>query len=126
MLFAKQGLVGNILKGLVGLALTASAAGKFILPPEFAANMDKMGIPLSIVRPIGVLELLGVILFLIPRTSLFGAIWLTGYLGGAILTHLRVGEAPIPVIVIALLAWLGYGFTREDVFRTAIAPAAKQ
>jgi hypothetical protein len=52
----------------------------------------QLGYPESAIVPIGVLLLIGVVLYLIPRTSVLGAIYLAGYLGGAVATHVRVGS----------------------------------
>jgi hypothetical protein len=75
--------------------------------PEVAQGMSHMGLPESLILPLGVLELLCVVAYLVPRTSVLGAILLAGYMGGAILTHLRVGEAVYLQIAIGILAWLG-------------------
>jgi hypothetical protein len=123
MLFAKQVLVGRVLQGVVTLGILAGAVMKFIMPPDFVKGMQASGVPLELVRTFGVLEIIGIALYLVPRSSLFGAIWMTGYLGGAIMTDVRVGGTPLPAIGFALLMWVGYGFIREDVFRAAIAKA---
>ena len=67
------------------------------------------GFPESAIPLIVAAECLLVVLYLVPQTSVFGAILLTGYLGGAVAAHLRVGDtarAAIPVVV-AILAWGG-------------------
>jgi hypothetical protein len=53
---------------------------------------EQLGIPTHLARTLGVLTLIGTILYAVPRTSVLGAILLTGYLGGAIYTHLRIGS----------------------------------
>jgi hypothetical protein len=70
-----------------------------------------LGYPASTVFPIGVIELVALVLYLVPRTSVLGAVVMTGYLGGAIATHVRVGS-PLPShtlfpIYVALLVWGG-------------------
>jgi hypothetical protein len=60
--------------------------------------------------PIGIVELLCVIVYAVPRTSILGAVLLTGYLGGAIATHVRVGDMFIPPLVLGVLVWGGLYF----------------
>jgi hypothetical protein len=71
----------------------------------------RLGYPESTVFPIGVLLLVGVVLYAIPRTSVLGAIYLTGFLGGAVATHFRVGSPLFSHIIfavyVALLVWGG-------------------
>ena len=69
--------------------------------------MAHLGIPLSLTVPLGVLEVTCVLVYLIPSTSVLGVVLLTGYVGGAILAHLRVGDPFVVQPVLALLAWLG-------------------
>ena len=82
----------------------ASGAPKFIDFPGKNEMMDKMGIPLSLVPTIGVLEIAVAVLYLVPRTSFLGAILMTGYLGGAVFTHLRIGDPWFFPIIIGALA----------------------
>jgi hypothetical protein len=76
--------------------------------PDAVRGFDKYGFPGHLMRPIGVAALICTILYVIPQTSVLGAILLTGYLGGATCTHIRVEEAQfvIPVLV-GVLVWLG-------------------
>jgi hypothetical protein len=57
--------------------------------------------------PIGLLELLCAVLYLVPQTALLGAVLLTGYLGGAVATHLRIGEPFVLPLVLGVLIWAG-------------------
>jgi hypothetical protein len=75
-----------------------------------------LGLPESMIRPLGVLELSCVIIYLIPRTSVLGAILLAGYMGGAICTHWRVGEPFILQASLGILVWLGL-YLREPRLR---------
>ena len=78
-----------------------------------------MGIPESLIVAIGGLELMCLIAYAIPKTSVLGAILFTGYIGGAILTHLRIDE-PVPLqVVIGILLWLGL-YLREPRLRELI------
>jgi len=84
-----------------------SGVMKFIQPGDFAANFEKMGWPIHLAIALGVVEIACTVLYLIPQTAVLGAILLTGYMGGAIATHLRLQEMIIPQVIIGMLFWLG-------------------
>jgi len=88
--------------------------------------MEKMGFTTELISKIGIVEVVITVLFLIPRTSFVGAILLTGYLGGAVVTHLRVNESIIMPIVIGVAVWLALGLRRGEIFAMALGnyPAA--
>jgi hypothetical protein len=66
------------------------------------------GYPVSVLAPIGVTEILCAVLYAIPRTSVLGAVLVTGYLGGAVATHVRILQPVFPApAVLGALAWLG-------------------
>ncbi len=65
----------------------------------------KAGIPLSMVRPSGILELVSIVLYLVPRTAVIGAILLTGYLGGAVATNLHTEQPFWMPFVFAAFLW---------------------
>jgi hypothetical protein len=83
----------------------------------------KLGYPTSLAVPIGIVLLVCVVIYVIPRTSVLGAILLTGYLGGAIATHVRVGDPLFSHVLfptyVALLLWGGL-YLREDRLRALI------
>ena len=92
------------------------------LPPALEGT-TQLGYPASVVLPIGIVELVCVVVSVIPRTSVLGAILLTGYLGGAIATHVRVGSPFLthtffPIYVAALI-WGGL-FLREERLRALV------
>jgi len=64
-------------------------------------------LPESLIMPLGIIELLCVVVYLVPQTSFLGAILLTGYVGGTIITHLRVGEPVYLNVIIGILIWVG-------------------
>ena len=66
--------------------------------------------------PLGILELLCVVVYLVPNTAILGAVLLTGYMGGAILAHLRIGESILFQIALGLVIWLGL-YLREPRLR---------
>ena len=104
---------GRILTALPCVALIPSAGMKLSAPAEFITNFEKMGYSAAVATPLGVVELLCVIVYLVPSTSALGAILLTGYLGGAIATHVRVGEAFLAPLLIGVMVWGGLYFRDE-------------
>jgi hypothetical protein len=101
---------GRVLTALPVLFLTWDALIKVTHHPMVAESMQRLGWP-SIEGGIGVVELACVLIYLVPRSSLLGAVLLTGYLGGAIATHVRVGDplfshSLFPVYVAAMV-WGG-------------------
>jgi hypothetical protein len=98
---------GRVISGLVALLFLMSAIMKLRGGPEVVQGMEHLGLPESMIFPLGILELACAIIYLVPATSVLGAILLTGYIGGAICTHWRVGDSFIVVIVLGLLVWLG-------------------
>jgi len=114
---------GRAASGLVGLFLLFDAVIK-ILRLSFAVEATtQLGYPADAVFPIGVIELVCLALYVIPRTSVLGAILLTGHLGGAVATHLRIGSPLLgftlfPLYVAALL-WGGL-YLRNEGLRTVV------
>jgi hypothetical protein len=110
-----------IISAIPVLMLLTSAAAKFVKPaPVVQGFTQQFGFPASYISPIGILELACTVLYLIPRTSVLGAILLTGYLGGATVTHLRVGDpAFVGAVIVGILVWGGL-FFRESRVRALI------
>lgn len=75
--------------------------------PAMPEQMAKMGLPIDILFPVAILELMCVVIYLVPVTSVLGAVLMTGYIGGAILTHIRLHEPVYMHIVLGLAIWLG-------------------
>jgi hypothetical protein len=91
---SKKGLwTGRTLSGLAVLFLLFDAVIKFMNVRPVTEAFIKLGYPTSLAVPIGIVLLVCVVIYTIPRTSVLGAILLTGYLGGAIATHVRVGDS---------------------------------
>lgn len=110
-------ITGWVLTGLVGLFLiAASGIPKFIDFPQKDEMMSKLGIPVDLLPTLGVLEIAVAVIYLLPRTSFLGAILLTGYLGGAIFTHLRVGDPWWFPIIIGVVAWVGLALRQPVLF----------
>ena len=111
--------IGRILSILIGLVFLFSATFKFIDGPQVKEGFAHLGLPERIMLPLGILELTCVVIYLIPATSILGAILLTGYLGGAILTHWRIGEPVYTQIILGILVWAAL-YLREDRLKTLI------
>jgi hypothetical protein len=101
--------IGRVVSALPALALIASGIGKLMLPPEAAKGFTDLGWPVSVALGLGCVEIACAVIYLIPQTAVLGAILTTGYLGGAVATHVRIGEYGMmaPAIVLGVLAWLG-------------------
>jgi hypothetical protein len=92
---------------LVSLLFAMSAVMKFTGGQAVQEGLAHLGMPESLIIPLGILESVCLVIYLIPNTAVLGAVLLTGYLGGAICTHLRVGDAIIMPVIIGGLVWLG-------------------
>jgi hypothetical protein len=115
-----QRLAGWILSGLLALFLiVVSASGKFVEWEGKDKMFEHIGFTNDQIMQIGVLEIVLTILFVIPRTSFLGAILLTGYLGGAVVTHLRVGDPYFFPIILGVVMWIAYGLRQPAVFALA-------
>ena len=115
----KAAIAGWILSLLPSLLLLFSAAMKFAKPPVVVEGMAKQGWPDRLALALGFVELACTLLYLIPRTAVLGAILLTGYLGGATATHVRIGEPFIIVVALGVVLWLGL-YLREPRLRALI------
>ena len=120
---AKRPVAGYVLTALGGAFLLFDAVIKLLrLAPAMQGTTD-LGYPASTVLPIGIIEFVCVGLYLAPRTSVFGALLLTGYLGGAIATHLRIGNPlfthTLFPIYVALMLWGGL-YLREPRLRALL------
>lgn len=121
-----QRIAGWILSGLVAaLLIGPSASGKFTEWEGKAEMFEHIGYTPEVIAKIGVVEIVVAILFMIPRTSFVGAILLTGYLGGATATHVRVGDPFFMPILIGVVVWIGLGLRQPQVFALA-APTVKR
>ncbi|MFO0758931.1 MAG: DoxX family protein [Byssovorax sp.] len=105
---------GRVLSGLVVVGLVMSGAMKLTHSAELLKNLhDKFGYAESIATPLGIIEIGSVVLYAIPQTSVLGAILVTGYLGGAVATHVRIGDAWFAPVILGVLAWAGL-FLRDE------------
>jgi hypothetical protein len=129
-----QRIIGWVLSGLLAAFLIVGSGVPKLMEssdPEMKKAMDeiltKIGWSADTIKIIGVIEIVITLLFVIPRTGFVGAILITGYLGGAIATHVRIGDAPIFPIVLGVLVWVGLALRQPVLWRLAVGanPLAK-
>lgn len=108
---------------LVVLFMTFSAAMKLLPIPEVDASFAELGLPVSMRTALGVLELAVTLAYALPRTRRLGVVLLTGYLGGAIVTHWRVAHPwashTLFPVYLGALAWAGV-LLRDPALRVAL------
>ena len=114
---------GRVLSGLAALVFIGGGIFTLLNAAKIAPQMAHYGFTESHLYVIAWLEIICGIVYLIPHTAVFGAVLLTGYLGGAVATHLRANEPPMAPIVVAVVLWLGV-YLREPRLR-AISPLRK-
>jgi hypothetical protein len=112
-------IVGWILTILPAAMLVFSAVMKLLHPPQLDEGFKHLELPLRFAFGLGLLELGCTVVYLIPRTAVLGAVLLTGYLGGAILTHLRIGEAVWMHVLFGVAIWGGV-WLRDPRLRTLL------
>ena len=111
--------VGRVISILVSLLFAMSALMKLRGGPEVIQGMAHLGLPESLIVPLAILEISCVVIYAIPATSVLGTILLTGYIGGAICTHLRVGDPFFMQIGFGIFVWLGL-YLRENRLKALI------
>ncbi len=113
---------GRILSFLPALFLILDAVMKLIKPAFVVEATVKLGYPERVIVGIGVVLLACTLIYLIPRTAILGAILLTGYLGGAVATHVRAEQGWFEIlfpVVLGILLWTGLAL-RDDRARTLL------
>lgn len=100
---------GRVMSGLPTLFLLVDGGMKLYKPRVVVEATVQMGYPESAIVGIGVALLLSTLLFLLPRTSILGAILLTGYLGGAVASQVRVSAVPFNIVFPVLIGALLWG-----------------
>lgn len=99
---------GRVISAVPVLLLAFSAIAKLSRADSVIQGMGQYGYPEHLIVAIGTLELLVTIIYAIPRTAFLGAILVTGYLGGATATNVRVGDPSyVATVLLGVLAWLG-------------------
>ncbi|MCE9605256.1 MAG: DoxX family protein [Planctomycetia bacterium] len=101
---------GRVMSFLPALLLLVDAVMKFVKPPQVVEGTIALGFPESSITGMGIALLVSVIFYLIPATSVIGAILLTGYLGGAVVTHVRAGHGAFEItfpVIFGMILWGG-------------------
>jgi hypothetical protein len=110
-------ITGWVLSILIAAFLIGvSAVPKFIEWEGKQEMMDKFGYTIPLMQKIGIVEITVALLFVIPQTSFVGAILLTGYLGGATATHVRIGDPFFFPIIFGVVAWIALGLRMPMIF----------
>ena len=114
---------GRIMSALPALFLFVDGVGKLVKPAPVVEGTVQLGYPESVLLGLGIVLLACTVLYGIPRTAILGAILLTGYLGGAVATHVRVGSPLFSHILfpvyVAVLLWGGL-YLRDERLRVLI------
>ena len=114
---------GRIVSALPVLFLLMDGIMKLIKPAPVVDATVKVGYPATTIVPLGIVLLVCTILYVIPRTSVLGAILLTGYLGGAVATHVRVGDPLFSHVLfpvyLGVMIWLGL-YLRDNRLRALV------
>jgi hypothetical protein len=106
----KQLWVGRTMSAMPALFLLVDGAMKLVKPEVVIKATVELGYAESVIVPLGIVLLTCTILYLVPRTAVLGAILLTGYLGGAVATHVRAGQGLFEIlfpVVFGALLWGG-------------------
>jgi hypothetical protein len=115
----KQLWAARIMSALPALFLLVDGGMKLVKPAPVVEATVRLGYPESVIFGLGIVLLACTVVYLIPRTSILGAILLTGYLGGAVATQVRVGEGWFPIffpVILGVLVWGGL-FLRDERLR---------
>src|ERR1700704_600674 len=114
---------GRVMSALPVLFFLMDGIMKLVKPPIVVKSTVELGYPEGVILPIGIVLLVCTVLYVIPRTSVLGAILLTGYLGGAVATHVRVGDPLFSHVLfpvyLGVLIWLGL-YLRDDRLRALV------
>jgi hypothetical protein len=105
----KKPWAGYILSAIPALFLLFDAVGKLIKPAVVVETTVQLGYPASVLTGLGIVLLVSTVLYMLPRTAVLGAILLTGYLGGATATHVRVGGPLFAIVFPGLVGALIWG-----------------
>jgi len=119
----KRVWTGRIISALVVLFLLFDSAIKLMKLPPAVEGTARLGYPVTLVLPIGLVLLICVVIYVIPSTSVVGAILLTGYLGGAVASNVRIGNPLFGYVLfpvyVAVLLWTGL-LLRDDQLRELV------
>jgi hypothetical protein len=114
---------GRIMSAIVVIALLADGTLQLFAPAQIASMLQETGFAMDLTRVVGPIILACAVLYAIPATSILGAILVTGFLGGAICAHVRIGELGSPPEIVSLLlgamTWGGL-YLRDPRIRTVL------
>jgi hypothetical protein len=110
---------GRVISGVVILMLVFSGVLKLMKPDQVVEEFARLGYDDHIAFGLGILELTCAAIYAIPKTAVLGAILVTGYLGGATATHVRISDPFLPPVIAGVLAWLGL-YLRDTRLRSLI------
>jgi hypothetical protein len=118
---------GRVLSGLVVAFLAFDAVIKLTASAEAVKGTGDLGYAPSVLLPLGLIQVVCLVLYLVPRTAILGAVLWTGYLGGAIATHLRVGNPLVShtlfPIYVAVFLWGGLFLRDARVKNLLVSPS---
>jgi hypothetical protein len=116
---------GRVLSAIPVLLMIMSGVMKLSHSPAVVQGFGEAGIVEGLITPIGLIELACVVIYLVPPTAVLGAILMAGYLGGAVLTHLRAGQVSqaLSPFIVGVLAWAGLWL--RDARLRALLPTRK-
>lgn len=118
--------LGLGLSGLATLFFLLDASGKLLQIDPVMKGTVELGWPATAVIPLGLLLMVGAVLYIVPRTSVLGAIYLTGFLGGAIATHFRIGSPLFTHVLfgvyVAAIMWSGLVLRYPALLEAVVAP----
>jgi hypothetical protein len=119
----KRPWAGIVVSAIPILFLLMDAVGKLFKPPMVVDATVELGYPESVIVPLGIILLISTLLYAFPKTAIIGAILLTGYLGGAVATHVRISNPlfthQLVPVYMGILIWLGL-FLRDARLRSLI------
>jgi hypothetical protein len=112
--------IGRVMSALPVLLVLFGSVMKLMKTAAVMEGFARAGVPEPLIIPVGIIELVCVIVYVIPQTAVLGAILMTGLLGGATITTLRIGDPTYPMpVVLGMLAWGGL-FLRDTRLRELI------
>lgn len=123
----KQVVVGRILSGIAAAFLVFDLTGKLLQPQQVVDATTRLGYSASVLPVLGILQLAFLALYLVPRSAIIGAVLLTGYLGGAVASHVRANGSAFEIlfpIIFASIVWGGL-FLRDHRVSAMIGPSQK-
>ncbi len=111
---------GRVMSALPVLLVLFGSVVKLMKTASVMEGFARAGVPERLIIPVGTIEMICVIIYLIPQTAVLGAILMTGLLGGATITNLRIADPTYPMpVVLGMLAWGGL-FLRDTRLRELI------